>query len=227
MPAESVLAQAVITRPAPSQPPQDLLLLPLTSCSARTQAPAPWGRAGLAGLLTARGRIGRPSCGGVGRSVTCSGPGISAALDLPEDQPSPGIPRVKAAQGIPADLDLRRTLPAIWNGIRNPPAGGARDPDRPHPQPPQQVGGLAAVTQPGQRRWPAGAPTPASPLAGARPGQSLPPCRPAPRDCASDPTRTLRTTCTSWFHDLLFGVRILRLAHRRRAPLPLPCASRG
>jgi len=28
---------------------------------------------------------------------------------------------------MPADLDLRRTLPAIWNGTRNPPAGGARD----------------------------------------------------------------------------------------------------
>jgi len=26
------------------------------------------------------GRIGRPSCGGAGRSVNCSGPGISAAL---------------------------------------------------------------------------------------------------------------------------------------------------
>jgi hypothetical protein len=25
------------------------------------------------------------------------------------------------------DLDLRRTLRAIWNGTRNPPAGGARD----------------------------------------------------------------------------------------------------
>ena len=28
---------------------------------------------------------------------------------------------------MPADLDLRRTLRAIWNGTRNPPAGGARD----------------------------------------------------------------------------------------------------
>ena len=26
-----------------------------------------------------------------------------------------------------ADLDLRRTLRAIWNGTRNPPAGGVRD----------------------------------------------------------------------------------------------------
>jgi hypothetical protein len=33
------------------------------------------------------------------------------------------IPRVKAAQRMPADLDLRRTLRAIWNGTRNPPAG--------------------------------------------------------------------------------------------------------
>ena len=37
------------------------------------------------------------------------------------------IPRVKAAQEMPADLDLRRTLRAIWNGTKNPPAGGARD----------------------------------------------------------------------------------------------------
>src|SRR6185312_6742929 len=65
------------------------------------------------------GRIGRPSCGGPGRSVNCSGPGISAALDLPEDEPNPGIPQVKAAQGMPAGLDLRRTLRGIWNGTRN------------------------------------------------------------------------------------------------------------
>jgi hypothetical protein len=30
---------------------------------------------------------------------------------------------VKAAQEMPADLDLRRTLRAIWNGTKNPPAG--------------------------------------------------------------------------------------------------------
>jgi hypothetical protein len=43
-----------------------------------------------------------------------------------------------------------------------------------------------------------------------------------PRDCASDPTRTLRTTMhVLVFIDLLFGVRILGLAHRRRAPLGL------
>jgi len=28
---------------------------------------------------------------------------------------------------MPAGLGLRRTLRAIWNGTRNPPAGGARD----------------------------------------------------------------------------------------------------
>ena len=73
------------------------------------------------------GRIGRPSCGGPGRSVNCSGPGISAALDLPEDQPNPGIPQVKAAQGMPAGLDLRRTLRGHLERHQEPPAGGARD----------------------------------------------------------------------------------------------------
>ena len=202
--------RAVITRPVPRPatagpaPPAAHLLFP-----PGREHQHPGGEQACSPLA---GRIGRPSCGGAGRSVNCSGPGISAALDLPEDQPNPGIPQVESSPG-----DARRPRPAPDPARPSGTAPGtarrrcARH-DRPHPQPPQQVGGLAAAAQPGQRRWPAGAstlaPTPASLLAGARPGQSLRLCRADPRDCASDPTRTLRTT----MHVLVFMIFSLACA---------------
>src|SRR5579864_6887913 len=74
---------------------------------ARTRAPAPWGRVGLAGLLTAcrphqtaflrwRGQIGH-----LFRAGHLSG------LDLPEDQPNPGNPLGESSPG-----DARRPRPA-------------------------------------------------------------------------------------------------------------------
>ena len=104
------------------------------------------------------GRIGRPSCGGPGRSVNCSGPGISAALDRPEDQPNPGIPQVKAAQGMPAGLDLRRTLRGHLERHQEPPAGGARDMTARILSRRNRPVGSQQPTQPGQRRWPARTP---------------------------------------------------------------------
>jgi len=120
--------RAVITRPVPRPATAGAC----ASCRsppvpARTRVPASWGEPARPGCPPPAGRIGRPSCGGAGRSVKCSGPGISAALDRPEDQPNPGIPQVKAAQGMPAGLDLRRTLRGHLERHQEPPAGGARD----------------------------------------------------------------------------------------------------
>jgi len=58
-----------------------LRLLPLTSCSRRDASTSTLGgELAWPACSPPAGRIGRPSCGGAGRSVTCSGPGISAAL---------------------------------------------------------------------------------------------------------------------------------------------------
>jgi hypothetical protein len=147
--------RAVITRPVPRPatagpaPPAAHLLFP-----PGREHQHPGGEPACSPLA---GRIGRPSCGGAGRSVNCSGPDISAALDLPENQPNPGIPQVESSPG-----DARRPRPAPDPARPSGTAPGtarrrcARH-DRPHPQPPRQVGGLAAAAQPGQRRWPAGA----------------------------------------------------------------------
>ena len=150
--------RAVITRPVPRPatagpaPPAAHLLFP-----PGREHQHPGGEPAWPGCSPPAGRIGRPSCGGAGRSVNCSGPGISAALDLPEDQPNPGIPQVKAAQGMPS----ASTAPDPCAAIGTAPGTARRrcaSHDRPLPQPPQQVGGLAAATQPGQRRWAARAP---------------------------------------------------------------------
>jgi len=138
--------RAVITRPVPRPatagpaPPAAHLLFP-----PGREHQHPGGEPAWPACPPPAGRIGRPSCGGAGRSVNCSGPGTSAALDLQEDQPNPGIPQVKAAQG-----DARRPRPAPDPARPSGTAPGtarrrcARH-DRPHPQPPQQVGGLAAA----------------------------------------------------------------------------------
>jgi hypothetical protein len=151
--------RAVMTRPVPRPatagpaPPAAHLLFP-----PGREHQHPGGEPAWPACSPPAGRIGRPSCGGAGRSVNCSGPGISAALDLPEDQPNPGIPQVKAAQGMPAGLDLRRTLRGHLERHQEPPAGGARDMTARILSRRNRSVGSQQPTQPGQRRWPARAP---------------------------------------------------------------------
>jgi hypothetical protein len=151
--------RAVITRPVPRPatagpaPPAAHLLFP-----PGREHQHPGGEPAWPGCSPPAGRIGRPSCGGAGRSVNCSGPGISAALDLPEDQPNPGIPQVKAAQEMPAGLDLRRTLRSHLERHQEPPAGGARDMTARILSRRNRSAGSQQPTQPGPRRWPARAP---------------------------------------------------------------------
>ena len=155
--------RAVITRPVPRPatagpaPPAAHLLFP-----PGREHQHPGGEPAWPACPPPAGRIGRPSCGGAGRSVNCSGPGTSAALDLQEDQPNPGIPQVKAAQGMPAGLDLRRTLRGHLERHQEPPAGGARDMTARilsrrnrsvgSQQPPSQARGGGRPSTPGQPR---------------------------------------------------------------------------
>ena len=81
------------TSPKPASLPRAAHLFSRQDASTSTLG----GEAGLTGcrahrtaLLRWRGQIGH-----------LSGPGISAALDLPEDQPNPGIPRLKQPRGCP------------------------------------------------------------------------------------------------------------------------------
>jgi hypothetical protein len=202
--------RAVITRPVPRPatagpaPPAAHLLFP-----PGREHQHPGGEPACSPLA---GRIGRPSCGGAGRSVNCSGPDISAALDLPENQANPGIPQVESSPG-----DARRPRPAPDPARPSGTAPGtARRRCARHDRPASSAAATSRWARSSRlarpeavaRRSMYAAPTPASLLAGARPGQSLRLCRADPRDCASDPTRTLRTT----MHVLVFMIFSLACA---------------